>query len=69
MFFLGFLPLLLLNKKTDFLYVYQICITLGAVLAIVAPIGGLRVIIHQAQTYKFYSLAPEDQDNKICIHV
>ncbi|XP_075494305.1 lysine histidine transporter 1-like [Primulina tabacum] len=32
-----------------------ICIVLGVILMIVAPIGGLRQIIIQAKTYKFYS--------------
>ncbi|KAI4963673.1 hypothetical protein ZWY2020_011211 [Hordeum vulgare] len=34
---------------------YQICIVLGVLLMIVAPIGGLRQIIISAKTYKFYS--------------
>nr|GMC67191.1 lysine histidine transporter 1-like [Ipomoea batatas] len=32
-----------------------ICIVLGVLLMVVAPIGGLRTIIVQAKTYKFYS--------------
>ncbi|CAA6668111.1 unnamed protein product [Spirodela intermedia] len=32
-----------------------ICIILGVLLMILAPIGGLRLIILQAKTYKFYS--------------
>ncbi|KAL3526325.1 hypothetical protein ACH5RR_010981 [Cinchona calisaya] len=32
-----------------------ICIVLGVILMVVAPIGGLRQIIHDAKTYKFYS--------------
>jgi hypothetical protein len=35
--------------------VFQICIVLGVILMIVAPIGGLRQIIISAKTYKFYS--------------
>uniref|UniRef100_A0A7N0ZSN2 Amino acid transporter transmembrane domain-containing protein n=1 Tax=Kalanchoe fedtschenkoi TaxID=63787 RepID=A0A7N0ZSN2_KALFE len=34
---------------------YFICIVLGVTLMIVAPIGGLRQIIINAKTYKFYS--------------
>jgi hypothetical protein len=34
---------------------FQICIILGVILTIVAPIGGLRQIILSAKTYKFYS--------------
>ncbi|KAI8541362.1 hypothetical protein RHMOL_Rhmol08G0054400 [Rhododendron molle] len=32
-----------------------VCIILGVILMIVSPIGGLRTIIIQAKTYKFYS--------------
>lgn len=32
-----------------------VCITLGVILMIVSPIGGLRTIILQAKTYSFYS--------------
>ncbi|KAK1318847.1 Lysine histidine transporter 1 [Acorus calamus] len=32
-----------------------ICIVLGVLLMVIAPIGGLRVIIVKAKTYKFYS--------------
>jgi hypothetical protein len=35
-------------------YVLQICIILGVLLMVLAPIGGLRQIIISAKTYKFY---------------
>ncbi|KZV17302.1 lysine histidine transporter 1-like [Dorcoceras hygrometricum] len=34
---------------------FQICIILGVLLMVIAPIGGLRQIIINAKTYKFYS--------------
>lgn len=33
----------------------QVCIILGVMLMVIAPIGGLRQIIIQAKDYKFYS--------------
>ncbi|KAK4257362.1 hypothetical protein QN277_006959 [Acacia crassicarpa] len=37
------------------LYGIQICIVVGVCLMILSPIGGLRTIIVEAKTYKFYS--------------
>lgn len=43
------------RTKFQTLAISQICIIFGVLLMIIAPIGGLRLIVLQAKTYKFYS--------------
>jgi len=36
-------------------FLLQFCIILGAIIAVVAPVGGIRTIVVSIKTYKFYS--------------
>lgn len=50
----AFFPLCSFQTDFDFALL-QICIILGVLLMVLAPIGGLRQIILQAKDYDFYS--------------
>jgi hypothetical protein len=51
----SFILVLINTVHVLFALFVQICIVVGVCLTVIAPIGGMRQIIHDVKTFKFYA--------------